>query len=119
MNLEDVSDEDIFFLFQKERCLATLSQPRFEDMFWCSYKVSSVDGAETIIRDKTIWDAVDFEVRDAAGRIPNPHTFAGRVIEFCDGETDRVGFRSLWPPQWQKSRQGFLGRFLNWLRSFF
>jgi len=113
---ESTTDEDIFFLFQNDRCLATLSQPRLEDMFWCSYRVLAFDDAsQTTILDQTFWETVDFEVRDAAGEIPNPHTFTGRFIEFCNGETDRLWFRSLQPPQVPERSKGIVG----WLKSFF
>jgi hypothetical protein len=32
------------------------------------------------------------------GNIPNPNTFSGGFGDFCDRKTDRLSFRSLWPP---------------------
>jgi hypothetical protein len=115
-------EEPMYELLVNGRKVATLCAPRWEDMFWCSYQVNPTDAdAECVIRDTKTWETVNFEVRDSRGGIPNQLTFSGGYTEFCNGNTDRLTFRSLWPPQptrvnvtlnWLKQK---LSRFLYWL----
>jgi hypothetical protein len=93
-------EEPIFELHVNGKQVATLCTPRWEDMFWCSYRIKPLDAdAERIVRDTKIWETVSFIIKDSQGGIPNQHTFSGGYTDFCDGRTDRLTFRSLWPPQ--------------------
>ncbi len=37
--------------------------------------------------------------KDKKGRVPNPNTFSGGYQTFCERKSDRLSFRSLWPPR--------------------
>jgi hypothetical protein len=90
----------VFEVYVQEKKMALLYDPKREEMFWCSYRVEPTsEEADKILRDKAIWDQVAFTIRAKDGSMPNPHTFTGGDYEaFCRRETDRLSFRSLWPP---------------------
>lgn len=90
----------MFYIEVKDRRVAVLFDPRLEDMFWCSYRLEPVDDqGDLIIHDDRTWETVGFVVKDQDGRMPNPLTFSGGFRDFCDRKTDRLSFRSLWPPR--------------------
>lgn len=92
--------EPMFHIYADAKHVATMFDPRFEDMFWCSYRLEPVDGSgDVIIHDGKTWEKVAFVVKDMDGNVPNPNTFSGGFHDFCDRKTDRLSFRSLWPPQ--------------------
>ena len=104
-------EEPIYELHVNGRRVAMLCAPRWEDMFWCSYQIRPIDQeADRVLRDRKIWETVNFTIKDSRGGFPNRHTFSGGYTEFCDGNTDRLTFRSLWPPQ-----PGRKNGVLNWL----
>ena len=90
----------IFDLFVDDVHVATLYEPVFDDMFWCSYRVKPVNAeGDMIVHDEKVWESVNFTVKDRSGRIANPNTFSGGFQSFCDRTSDRLSFRSLWLPQ--------------------
>ena len=92
--------EPLFQIHVDDRCVAIVFDPRFEDMFWCSYRLEPVDEhGDSVIHDEKTWEKVAFSAKDKDGREPNPLTFSGGFSGFCSRETDRLSFRSLWPPQ--------------------
>lgn len=89
----------IFQIYSNDRHVATMFDPRVEEMFWCSYRIEPVDAnGDLVIHDSKTWEHVAFEIRDMRGDTPNPKTFSGGFEDFCDRKTDRLAFRSLWPP---------------------
>lgn len=93
------SDEPIFDVFVDGAHVASLFDPQFADMFWCSYRVEATDAeGDQIIHDEKTWELVNFTVKDRFGNIPNPHTFSAGYGNFCARNSDRLTFRSLWPP---------------------
>ena len=89
----------IFELFQGDKKLATLYDPKREEMFWCSYRIEPTsEEADTVLRSDEIWNEVKFTIKDPDGSFPNPNTFSGGHEAFVRKETDRLSFRSLWPP---------------------
>ncbi len=102
MTLDDFDpDVAIYDLYLDEVHIAKLYEPRFEEMFWCSYRVEAVsDEGDAIVHDETLWQGVDVKVFDAEGNEPGALIAAIPSCEdFCARETDRMMFRSLWPPQ--------------------
>lgn len=92
-------DEPLFRIFVDGKHVATLCDPHVEDMSWCSYRLTPVDeSADIIIHNGKTWEKVAFVVTDMDGNFPNSHTFPGGFYDFCDRKTDRLSFRSLWPP---------------------
>ncbi|QDV86840.1 hypothetical protein TBK1r_58650 [Stieleria magnilauensis] len=93
-------DAPMFVIYCNERRVATMFDPQFEDMFWCSYRLEPIDEfGDRVIHDVTIWEHVAFVVKDMQGNLPNSNTFSGGFADFCDRKTDRLSFRSLWPPR--------------------
>ena len=86
-----------FEIFVGDQKVAQLFEPKWKEMFWCSYRVEPTDEeADKILRDEKLWDEVKFEVKAKDGRIIS--TFAGGdFAAFCNRQTDRLSFRSLWP----------------------
>jgi hypothetical protein len=95
-----IADAPVFELFVGDEKLAHLHEPKWEEMFWCSYRIVPLsDAADRILHDETTWKEVRFTVRAKDGT-PNPHTFTGgNFVIFCKRDTDRLSFRSLWPPK--------------------
>lgn len=92
--------EPIFEIHTNDRCVAIMFDPKLEDMFWCSYRLEPVDKhGDSVIHDEATWENVAFSVKDKNGREPNPLTFSGGFADFCCRTTDRLSFRSLWPPR--------------------
>lgn len=92
--------EPIYEIHANDRCVAIMFEPEFDDMFWCSYRLEPVDQfGDSVIHDENTWEKVAFSVRDKKGREPNPLTFSGGFTDFCSRTTDRLSFRSLWPPR--------------------
>ena len=90
----------IYEFFVGEVKVALLYEPKFEEMFWCSYRIEPVSKkADEILRDERIWENVKFTIKAADGSFPNSNTFGGGSKDFCDGKTNRMLFRSLWPPE--------------------
>lgn len=89
----------IYTLFIDEQPAALLYEPRFEEMFWCSYRLEArCARSERLLREERLWQEVGFTIRADKGVEPNPLTISGAYQAFCAGETDRMAFRSLWPP---------------------
>ncbi len=99
--MQDIdANEPIFQIYSNDQHVATMFDPRFEDMFWCSYRIEPVDvNGDVVIHDAKTWEPVAFEVKDMKGDVPNSNTFSGGFADFCDRKTDRLTFRSLWPPR--------------------
>jgi hypothetical protein len=96
-SLED--GDPVFFLHHDGAVVAELYDPQYVDMFWCGYRVKPTSAfADAVIHNETIWQKVDFAVKSADGTVPNQHTFTGGFRTFCERKTDRLTFRSLWPP---------------------
>ncbi|QDV13533.1 hypothetical protein CA51_34230 [Rosistilla oblonga] len=88
----------IYFLFVESRCVATLADPRVEEMFWCSFRIEPVDQwGDAIVHDPKTWETVGLVIKDHDGNVTNPHVFSGGFDDFCDRKTDRLAFRSLFP----------------------
>ena len=89
----------VFELFVGDEKMAILYEPKREEMFWCSYRVEPIsETADRILHDEATWTEVRFKVSAKDGGIPNPHTFTGGdFVTYCQRETDRLTFRSLWP----------------------
>lgn len=97
-------NEPIFELHVNGVHVATLFAPEWEEMFWCSYRLEPTsDEGDAAIRDEKTWETVNFTVTDCNGRFPNSNTFTGGYREFCDRKSDRLSFRSLWPPRPKRS----------------
>jgi hypothetical protein len=96
-----IADAPVFELFVGDNKLAHLHEPKWEEMFWCLYRIVPLsDAADRILHDETTWKEVKFTVIRAKDGTPNPHTFtAGDFVIFCKRDTDRLSFRSLWPPK--------------------
>lgn len=91
-------NKPVFQIYASGRCVALMFDPRFEDMFWCSYRIEPVDQAgDLVIHDPQTWQLVAFAVKDMDGRETKPKTFSGGYQDFCNRHTDRLTFRSLWP----------------------
>jgi hypothetical protein len=111
-------DPPIYDLFVGEVHVATLFDPHFEEMFWCSYRVEPTDlESDAVIHDENTWQNVDFVIKDKAGRQPNPHTFSGGFQDFCARKSKRLSFRSLFPPE--KPRTSRVQAVTRWLKSIF
>jgi hypothetical protein len=95
-----------FELFAGDEKLAQMHDPKWEEMFWCSYRISPVsEAADRVLREEAIWSEVRFTVRTKDGVVPNPHTFpGGDFAAYCKRETDRVSFRSLWPEKFHREK---------------
>lgn len=94
------STAPVYFLYIAGAHVADLSDPEYEDMFWCSYLLTPTSGkANASLRNEKTWELVNFSIKDRDGNIPNPNTFSGGYNPFCRGESDRLSFRSLSPPQ--------------------
>ena len=90
----------VYLLYVDDVHLADLSAPEFQDMFWCSYVLTPTsDEAIAVLRDEKTWEHVNFTIKDKHGKFPNTNTFPGGYNSFCNGETDRLTFRSLFPPR--------------------
>jgi hypothetical protein len=89
----------VFELFVEDAKAALLYDPKWEEMFWCSYRVAPVsEDADRILHQEATWTEVRFTVRAKDGRIPNAQTFTGGdFAQYCRRETERLSFRSLWP----------------------
>ncbi len=95
-----IDSEPVFDVYVDGSRVATLVDPEWEDMFWCSYRVEPTsEEGDRIVHDEQTWELVNFVVRDTKGGVPNPNTFSGGHRLFCDRKSDRLSFRSLWPPQ--------------------
>lgn len=104
--------QPIFRIFANGKHVATLFDPRFDDMFWCSYTLQPVDAdGDAVIHDGLTWERVAFVVEDMNGHEPNPNTFSGGFRDYCERKTDRLSFRSLWPPRPPKPSRST--RFIN------
>ena len=91
--------EPIYFLYIDGVRVGELSDPQRLDMFWWEYNVTPVtESNASTIRSPLLWEGVDFTIMDVNGRQPNPNTFSGGYETFCQGDTDRLSFRSLPPP---------------------
>jgi hypothetical protein len=90
----------IFEHFLEQKKVASLYEPWFDDMFWCSYRVEPVSkAADKLLHDEATWDELMFTVKTPDGSEPDlPAIPSLNAIEFCRRETDRLVFRSLWPP---------------------
>jgi len=67
-------------------------------MFWSEYTVTAVSAEhESSLRDPLLWEKVGFTITDENDQEVNPNTFSGGYDSFCDGQTNRLSFRSL-PP---------------------
>ena len=85
------------------RIVASLHAPRFAEMFWASWEVRPLNAdSERLVRDPLVWQKVAFRVIDDDGIEPNEYTFSRRFGEFCEGQTNRLDFRSLWPREWEQ-----------------
>jgi hypothetical protein len=93
----DLASIPFFELFVADKKVGLLYEPKYEEMFWCSYVVQAAsDEAEKVLRDEAIWNEVKFTVKSKDGRTLS--TFAGGdFVSFCKRETKRLSFRSLWP----------------------
>ncbi|MBN2712281.1 MAG: hypothetical protein JXR97_07565 [Planctomycetes bacterium] len=91
----------IYELHVENEKIALLYEPIAEEMFWCSYRIEATSAsADKLLRNKNLWQCVGFTIKDESGNMPNPETFsAGDYKSFCNGETERISFRSLWPPE--------------------
>lgn len=79
--------------------VATLEDCEGDDMFWANWRIVPCDDdCDAILRDPKVWEQVNFTVLDSEGNCPNPYVFSGNFDEFVSGESDRLSFRSLWPP---------------------
>ena len=95
-------NETAYQLCVKDRHVANLLSPRWEDMFWYSYRIMPLGEKEDkIVRDQMIWQNVTFTLRDRHGSPLDISTFSGSYGDFCDRKTDRLTFRSLGPPERQ------------------
>ena len=91
--------EPIYYLCISGSRVADLSAPKCLDMFWWEYTVSPVnENAASELRNPLLWQNANFTIVDESNQQPNPTTFSGGYGPFCDGETDRLSFRSLPPP---------------------
>ena len=91
--------EPIYYLCVDGACVAELSDPQWLDMFWWEYCVTPVsESGASAIRDHLVWENVNFTIVDRSNCEPNPKTFSGGYEEFCNGDTNRLSFRSLPPP---------------------
>ena len=89
-----------YYLYVDGNHVASLSEPEQEDMFWFSYLLTPTsESANSILRNAKTWERVSFTIKDLDGNIPNPDTFSGGYDSFCLGETNRLTFRSLVPPE--------------------
>jgi hypothetical protein len=96
---EFAPDQALFRLYVDGEHVATLFEPAFEDMFWYSYRVKTVnESAASILRDPLIWQEVRFTVQDLKGRVQDTFAGSSSAKAFCQGENGRVTFRSLYPP---------------------
>lgn len=87
-----------FHLLVDDRLMAELVEPSWGDMFWCEYTVRAVDErAERLLRTPELWNHVGFTIRHAETGEEYENCFSGGFDEFCQGKTDRLWFRSLWP----------------------
>jgi len=90
----------IYELYIGKEKIAFLYDPRFSDMYWCSYRVDPIsDQANEVLRDECIWENVKFTIKAMDGTFPNQNTFGGSSKDFCDRKTNRMSFRSLGPPE--------------------
>ena len=91
--------EPIYNVYVDGVLVATLFEPRIDDMFWCSYRVEPTNEyGDLAIHDETTWERVNFTVTDMCGAVPSRKTFSGGYHGFCDRKSNRLSFRSLWPP---------------------
>ncbi len=88
-----------------------LLDPRFEDMFWHSYRIEAVSSeAEVLLRHEQVWQADNFIVQlpdCSPPRITSKtRTYPGLrgTREYCAGRTDRMSFRSLAPFRRKEAR---------------
>ncbi len=50
-------EEPMFHIYVDAKHVATMFAPRFDDMFWCSYRLEPVDErGDVIIHDGKIWE---------------------------------------------------------------
>lgn len=94
----NTTEQCLFEMHCNGEIVATLSQPIFEDMFWCSYFIVAInEKGDAIIHNEKTWELVDFVIKAKNGSILN--TFSGGYQDFCNRKTDRLTFRSLWPQE--------------------
>lgn len=99
-SLFDIHPEKIVYkLMVNDEYAANLCNPVFRDMFWIEYTIIPLNSDyDIMLRNRKIWEEVQFVVVDEKGNIPVPHTFpSGSYIPFCNRFSERVAFRSLWP----------------------
>lgn len=98
--------------------VATLHDPEYEEMFWCSYRVEpTTDEGDRLIHDEKTWELVRFSIEEINGMPLQLRTFSGGYEDFCSRKTNRLSFRSLWPSH-QKSESLF-ARISNWAERVF
>lgn len=100
--------------------LADLIEPAWEEMFWCSYKLIPTDQAcEHRLRQYELWDKCKFEIRNpTTGRVVGPSLAGGSSFhQYCENNTDRIDFRSLWPGRERSPKQALWKKLGDWFNS--
>jgi hypothetical protein len=78
--------------------LAELTDPSWSDMFWCDYTLRPTnDESDAALHNPNLWNEVLFAVRHVRTQTIAEHCFAGGSDLYCQRQTDRLSFRSLWP----------------------
>ena len=95
--------------------IAELTEPLWSDMFWCDYIVTPTNAdADILLHDPELWNQVRFAVRHVQTQVIVENCFAGGFDPYCERESDRVSFRSLWPTyDHMLNPPGFFFRLLN------
>jgi hypothetical protein len=114
--------QPFFEVWVDNQKMADLIEPAWVEMFWCSYKLIPVDAeCNQRLRKYELWNECKFEIRHpASGHIAGISLAGGWSFqEYCKSQTERIDFRSLWPPKERfKNGPSIVGRLLYWLRSF-
>ena len=98
MQLKDPS-VPCFEAFLGEERVALLFEPEWADMCWCSYKLVPIDADwDRYLRNEKVWEQCLISIKTKEGISQDHYTFAGDYRAFCRRESDRIIFRSLWPP---------------------
>jgi hypothetical protein len=100
--------------------MADLVEPAYEEMFWCSYKLIPVNPlCGERLRDYDMWNECRFDLREpTTGRVFDVSLAGGYSFqEYCHSRTDRVDFRSLWPPNERIENRSRFAKFIDWILS--
>ncbi|TWU09925.1 hypothetical protein Poly21_52530 [Allorhodopirellula heiligendammensis] len=95
--------------------LAELTDPAWRDMFWCEYTLRPTDDeSDAALHDPNLWNDVLFAVRHVRTQTIAENCFSGGFDLYCQRETDRLTFRSLWPRyEDELSPPGVISRLLD------